>query len=156
MLIMGKSEPFLEFFCSYSFALGEILLTQESCSASVLSHGLSFDFPVFHVSDSFGTFRYSSDSILSFSPQLDPALDLAFGLLIPSPAFPVTICLLFAPGISSCWDAPNCHGHHQTSSPRHHHLHLLFFCPMYFLICPMGHFYLMPQECWTSSPHGTF
>ncbi|CAD6225742.1 unnamed protein product [Miscanthus lutarioriparius] len=41
----------------------------------------------------------------------------------------------------SCWDAPNCHGHHQTSSPRHHHLHLIFFCPMYFLICPMGHFY---------------
>ena len=25
---------------------------------------------------------------------------------------------------SSYWDAPNCHGHHQTSSPRHHHLHL--------------------------------
>ena len=40
-----------------------------------------------HVSDSFGTFRCSSDSILSFSPQLDPVLDLAFGLPIPSRSF---------------------------------------------------------------------
>ena len=79
------------------------------------------------------------------SPSLTMSCDFFYFVLLLSgcdeSSFPTCPDLHSNSVHSSCWDAPNCHGHHQTSSPRHHHLHLIFFCPMYFLICPMGHFY---------------